>query len=266
MEKKGRKRYSDFIIIAAIVILCIATIVLEIASIKYISDDFRNRMINKTLQQSCGIGAALLLMIKTDIKLFGKPQNLLYLIPCLIIAIDNFPFWSYFSGNMHFVRTETQDFLLFGVYCLSVGVFEECIFRGIIFSVLASRLSRNRKGFIQTYILSSLIFGAAHLFNGISMATLLQICYTTLTGGLFAYALIKTKNIFCCGIIHAIYNFCGLLLSEQGLGAGIVFDVGTTITMALISVVVGVIVLRQVFTCKEEEIRVLYEKLGLMMN
>ncbi len=263
MKNKVLEKYKNKIMILAIIIFCVGTILLEFIEISYVKDVFKNKMIAKSLQQCCGIGATVLLMLKTDIKLFKKPQNLVYLIPCLVIAIDNFPFWSYFSGNMHFVRTETQDILLFGVYCLSVGVFEECIFRGIVFAVLASRFSRDKKGFIQTYILSSFIFGAAHLFNGISIATLLQICYTTLTGGLFAFALIKTRNIFCCGVIHAIYNFCGLLLSEQGLGSGIVFDVGTTITMAIISLVLGVIVLRQVFTCKEKEMRELYMRLGV---
>jgi len=266
MEKKGSRKYGDFIMTAAIVILCVATIILEMVKIAYVSDEFRNRMIAKSIQQCCGIGAAILIMIKTDIKLFAKPQNLLYLIPCFIIAIDNFPFWSYFSGNMHLVRTELQDVLLFGVYCLSVGVFEECIFRGIIFAVLASRLSRDRKGFIQTYVISSFIFGVAHLFNGFSFATALQICYTTLTGGLFAFALIKTKNIFCCGAIHAIYNFCGLILSEQGLGSGIVFDAGTTITMAIISLFVGVFVLYKVYECPHEEIKELYTKLGVKLK
>ena len=230
-ENHKQNRIKNSLMIISIAILCIATILLDVLSIKYVSDEFMNRMIGKTIQQSCGIGAAVLLMIKTDIKLFAKPQNLLYLIPCLIIAVDNFPFWSYFSGNMHLVRSETMEFILFGTYCLSVGIFEECIFRGIIFAVLASRLSKDRKGFIQTYFISSFIFGAAHLMNGFSPATLLQVCYTTLTGGLFAFALIKTKNIFCCGAIHAIYNFCGLLMSEQGMGSGIVFDFGTTIKL-----------------------------------
>ena len=257
------KKERDILMIVAIAVLCLATVLLDFLSITYVSDEFLNRMIAKTLQQSCGIGAAVLLMIKTELKLFSKPQNLLYLIPCLIIAIDNFPFWSYFSGNMHLVRSDTLDFVLFGTYCLSVGIFEECIFRGIIFSVLASRLSRDRKGFIQTYVISSFLFGAAHIFNGFSFETLLQICYTTLTGGLFAFALIKTKNIFCCGVIHAIYNFCGLLMAEQGMGSGIVFDVGTTVSMAIVSIMVGIFVLREVFTCSDDEIRELYAKLGV---
>lgn len=271
MDKNNTKnmpKVKDIIMIAMIIILGLVTILLEVVPIKGFKDGFYNVIITKILQQSCGIGAAVLLMLKSKIKLFSKPTHLLYLIPCLIIAVDNFPFWSYFSGNMHLIRKDALDFILFGAYCLSVGIFEECIFRGIIFSVLASRLSRDKKGFILTYVVSSFIFGAAHLFNGFNAGVLLQICYTTLTGGLFAFALIKTKNIFCSGIIHAIYNFCGLVLAETGngmigLGSGIVFDVGTTVTMAIISVVVGVFVLYKVFKCPNEEIKELYAKLGV---
>ena len=261
MEKKTEKKNYNILMILSIAILCIFTVGLEFISISYTTDAFRNKMIGKILQQGCGIGATVLLMIKSDIKLFKKPKNLLYLIPCLIIAIDNFPFWAYFSQKLQIVRTQALDWVLFSGYCFSVGVFEECIFRGIIFSVLASRLSRDRKGFLQTYVISSFIFGAAHLLNGFSAATILQICYTTLTGGLFAFALIKTKNIFCCGIIHAIYNFCGLLLIE--LGSGFKFDVGTTVMMGIISVVIGVFVLYKVYKCPNEEIEELYENMGI---
>lgn len=261
MEKKISEKNRNIIMIFVIAILCIATIMFEFISIQYTPDEFRNKMIGKSLQQCCGIGATVLLMIKADIKLFKKPQNILYLIPCLIIAIDNFPFWAYFSKNLQIVRKEVLDWVLFSGYCLSVGIFEECIFRGIIFSVLASRLSRDRKGFLLTYVLSSFIFGAAHLLNGFSAATILQIGYTTLTGGLFAFALIKTRNIFCCGAIHAIYNFCGLLLIE--LGNGFQFDVGTTITMAVVSIVVGAFVLYKVYKCPNTEIKQLYADMGI---
>ena len=261
-----KEKTKNILMNAGIAILCVATILLEFYSITYVKDVFLNRMIAKIIQQGCGIAATILLMIRTEIKLFARPQNLLYLIPCLIIAVDNFPFWSYFSGNMHLVRNNAIDFVLFSGYCLSVGIFEECIFRGIVFTVLASRLSRDRNGFIKTYVISSFIFGAAHIMNGFSAATLLQVCYTTLTGGLFAFALIKTKNIFCCGVIHAIYNFCGLILSEQGMGTGIVFDVGTTITMAVISIIVGWYVLKQVFSTSNQEIEALYQKIGVKYN
>ena len=110
----------------------------------------------------------------------------------------------------------------------------------------------------MTYVVSSVVFGLAHILNGVSI----QIAYTILTGGLFAFCLVKTKNIFCCAAVHAVYNFCGLLFDEMGTGA--VFDVGTAVTMLIVSVLVGIFVLWKVWTYSEEERTSLYQKLGVV--
>ncbi|MBQ8284632.1 MAG: CPBP family intramembrane metalloprotease [Clostridia bacterium] len=216
--------------------------------------------------QTAGMIAVVLIMYRFGLKLFKKLQNWLYLLPCLLIAVDNFPFYSYFQGNMRFVDRSLSSVLLFAGYCLVIGMFEECVFRGLIFSILAGYFSKDKAGLIKTFVISSVLFGLAHIFNvfgGNVGGTLLQVGYTTLTGGLFAFALIKTKNVLCCGIIHAVYNFCGLLLSEQGLGGGIVFDLGTGIIMAVISVCVAVFVFYSLYTYKEDELTVLYSRLGI---
>ena len=261
-----RERIWNYLQLAIIAVLCALTLALDFINISYTDNVDRNRFIAKIVQQSLGAAAAILLMVRLKIRLFNKPQYWLYLIPCLIIAIDNFQFSSYFKGNMQLVNDKPLDFILFGGYCLAVGLFEECIFRGIIFSVLASCFSYDKKGLWKTYIVSSVIFGAAHLFNGISLATILQIGYSTLTGGLFAFVLLKTKNIFCCAFVHALYNFGGLLFEipeRMGLGTGIVFDLGTVITMLIVCVIMGAFVLYSVFKYSEEEVRELYGKLGL---
>jgi membrane protease YdiL (CAAX protease family) len=148
-----------------------------------------------------------------------------------------------------------------------IGLFEELIFRGVLFSVIAGYFSDDKKGLWKTFIISSLIFGGAHLFNllygaGIG-ATLLQAVYTTLTGGLFAFAFIKTKNILIPAFLHAVYNFCGLLFSEQGLGLGAVLDFGTGVTMAIVGVVVGVFVLYALYKHPEKERKELYARLNV---
>jgi membrane protease YdiL (CAAX protease family) len=145
-------------------------------------------------------------------------------------------------------------------------MFEECIFRGVIFSILASRFTKDRNGFWTTYLFSSGVFAIAHLFNGLSFGTILQVGYTFLTGGLFAFVLIKTKNLLCCGLVHAIYNFCGLLFEtpeRMGLGSGVVFDLGTVLTMLIVSVCIGLFVLVSVYKYSDEERGVLYQKLGV---
>ena len=167
---------------------------------------------------------------------------------------------------MQLIHTNPIYFILFAGYCLLVGLFEECVFRGVIFSLLAGVLPKNRKGFILTFVLSSVVFGVAHLLNGFSVGTLVQVAYTILTGGLFAFCLIKTKNVLCCAAVHATYNFCGLLFGESkamGLGTGVVFDLGTVITMLVVSVLVGIFVLWKVISYPEKERVELYQKLSV---
>lgn len=270
MEQKEKKRIKpqEVLQLAIIAILCIVTVLFDYIPITFIADTFKNRMICKIIQQSCGSVAVILLMKRAGIRLFGKPQNWLYLIPCLIIAIDNFRFWAYFTVEpTPTLYGDWLDYVLFAMNCLFVGLFEECIFRGIIVSVLASCFSKDKRGFIQTYVVSSLIFGAAHLFNIFGganpVAVIMQVGYTFLTGGLFGFCLIKTKNIFCCAFIHALYNFCGLLFSEQGLGTPLPLDLGTSLIMLIVSLIVGVFVIYKVFTISDAERACLYAKLGV---
>lgn len=265
-EKTSKKDRVDRIRLIAIVVLFAITVALSFADIRYSKDEYRNMLASRIVQNAVGSVAAVLIMRRMQIRLFGKPQRLLFLLPCLCIAIDNLPFCSYCNGNMQLVRTQTADMLFFIAYCLSVGIFEECVFRGVIFSVLAGCFSADKKGLWKTYLLSSVLFGAAHLFNGFSAGTLLQVCYSTLTGGLFAFALMKTKNVFCSALVHAVYNFCGLLFdtpSRMGLGSGVVFDGGTVLTMCIVCITVGAFILYSVYKYSEEERSELYQKLGL---
>ena len=266
-DSKDKKGIGDICIRVAVVALCAAMLVLDFVSIQYAEDALRNEWINRIVQQGIGAIAVILLMLYLKMRLFGKVHHWLYLLPCIVIALDNFPSISYLNGNMHFERFEALDILLFALYCLMIGLFEECVFRGIVFSVFARMFSKDQRGLIKTFVISSAFFGISHLFNlfggaGIG-ATLLQVCYTTLTGGLFAFVLIKTKNIFCCAFVHGLYNFCGLILSQQGLGSGIVFDLGTGVMMTVISVVIGVFVLLSLRNYKENERSILYKRLGI---
>lgn len=264
MAKEKQKK--GIISSVAVIFLCTVMILFDFITPRYTDDDLWNTWIVKNLQLLCGTIAVILLMIQLKIRLFKKPRKWFALLPCLIIALNNFPLISYLRGNMSLVRRETLDFILFGANCLAVGFFEECIFRGVIFSVLAERMTKDRKGFIKTYVFTSLIFGGAHLLNifgGDVGGTLLQVAYTILTGGLFGYALIKSKNIVIPSLIHAIYNFCGLVLSETGLGSGIVFDFATCAMMAVIAVIIGVYVLYSVWNYSEKEQKELYNRLGV---
>ena len=268
-ENDTQKSIRNIIEIVIILFFCGLTLLFDYLKIDYVEHELRNKYISKIIQQGCGTIAAILLMVRLNIRLFGKPQHLLYMIPCLIIAIDNFQFSSYFKGRFELIHGEAIDIMLFALYCLSVGLFEECIFRGIILSVLAGVFSRDRKGFLFTYVVSSVVFGLAHIFNG----NLLQVGYTILTGGLFAFAVMKTKNIFCAAFVHALYNFGGLFFETAerfGLGNGGgsygMLDSGTVITMLIVCVMVGAFIVYSVWKYPEEEQMDLYKKLGVSMK
>lgn len=267
---KKRKSIQNVMEITIILVFCALAVVLDFVDIIYLKNELQNAMLAKIIQQCCGVIAAVVLMRRFNIRLFERPQGWLYLIPCLIIAIDNFQFSAYFNGHMKLLHKSIWDFVLLAAYCFAIGLFEECIFRGVIFSVIAGIFPSNKKGFLLTFVLSSLIFGVAHFLNGFSFGTLQQVGYTILTGGLFAFCLIKTKNIFCCGAIHGIYNFCGILFERFdpetgviGLGSGVIFDTGTIITMLVVSILVGLFVVFKTVTYKEEERKDLYAKLGV---
>ncbi len=244
-------------------LLCAITLLLDFLRIPFSKDEFYNRTGTKILQQACGSILAILLARRLNLKIFRKVENWLYLLPCMLIALDNFQWSAYFSGKMQLIRTNAGDILLFLLNCMLVGLFEELIFRGILFSLLLGVFSKDKKGFLKTYVFSSLIFGGAHLLNGFSLGTLLQVAYTCLTGGLFAFCFVKTKNVLCCAFVHGCYNFCGILFDKQGLGAGVVFDLGTVITMILVSVSVGIFVLYKVWKYSDAERERLYERLAV---
>lgn len=259
------------LVVITLVVLCAVTLVLGVVNIPYTSDNLRNAWIKQGLSNTVGVIAAVIALIYLKTGLFRKPSKVLHLIIPCIVALNNFPYFSYFSGNMQLLRTSAGDILLFAWYCLSIGFLEEFIFRGVLFSLLADCFTKDRVGLIKTFVISSLIFGLAHLINLISGAgvgaTLLQVGYTTLTGGLFAFVLIKTKNLLCCAGVHALYNFCGLLMDSQtrlGLGAGVVFDVPTVVLTVIIAIIAIIYVLYYLFTYKETERTVLYSRLGII--
>ncbi len=261
-ESKWRKRIR----VAAILLLCAVTALMDFFTLRPFMDEWRNELLSKIIQQAFGSAAAILLMRHLQICAFKKIDKAWYLLPCLLVAVDNLQWSALFGGKMQIVRTDFLDGALFALSCISVGLFEELVFRGVLFSLLLGAFRQNKKGLWQAYITSSALFGAAHLFNGFSLGTLLQVAYTILTGGLFAFCFLKTKNICCCALVHATYNFCGTLFDTRGLGSGVVFDTGTVITMLLVSVSVGVFVLYKVWKYPDEEREILYERLGIQLE
>ena len=186
---------------------------------------------------------------------FGLKTFLVFL-PCMAVAINNFPFIAFFSGKAT-IDASPSVVAVYALSQLAVGFFEEMAFRGCIFTVVLQRCKKNRLGAFLAIVISSVIFGVIHAVNivaGSSIdAVVLQIGYSFLIGGMCSVILIKTSNIWYCVILHAVYNFAGGVVPS--CGGGEIWDTPTIILTAVVAVLVAAYVIFLLFTISPLEIR-----------
>ena len=100
-----------------------------------------------------------------------------------------------------------------------------------------------KRGAFLSIILSSAIFGGAHLVNlfaGADVgATILQVGYSFLIGSMFALAAVKSGNFYHAVALHAIFDFGGLLESK-GLIEGVIWTTENMILTAAVGLIVCV--------------------------
>lgn len=170
----------------------------------------------------------------------------LVMIPGFIISLNNFPISAYVNGRAEITAPVYRVFL-FLIECLSVGFFEEIIFRGVLLIFLLKALSKLKMNFILAIVLSSLIFALSHLFNLFSGAsygdTFLQLGYSFLVGMMWAVMFLKTKNIWLTMILHASFNFFGQVMFYLG-------DVNNRYDLLTISMTISLAILASLYTFK----------------
>ncbi len=142
-------------------------------------------------------------------------------LPCLAVALANFPFSALASGSAHI---DAPGLLwLFLLKCLFIAASEELLFRGLLLRLLCDALKEKPHRFVLAVTLSAAAFGLFHLFNlaeGAALpATLLQVGYTFLTGLMFACVTLKTGNIWGAIVLHFVFDAGGLIITDLGSGA-----------------------------------------------
>lgn len=146
-------------------------------------------------------------------------STLVFIIPAVLVAVNNFPISAFVSGRYSIVESKLM-FLMFGLDSLGVGVFEEIIFRGVVLLVLLQYFPKTKQGNFLAIVVSGLIFGISHFVNlGYGSAidgVLLQVGYSFLMGMMWAVIYIKTRNIWIVALLHALYNYCGMILYQTG--------------------------------------------------
>lgn len=180
-------------------------------------------------------------------------RDLLAVLPALAIALNNLPVLALLDGEARVDRTDL--IWLYALEALLIGTFEELAFRGTLFLVVLEKYRVTTKEIFWTTVLSSAVFGLVHLVNlaeGAGFgATIMQVGYSFLIGGMCAIVLLKTGNLLYCILLHAIYDFCGGLLPT--LGSGTWWDTPTVVFTVLLSVAVAAWMLWLLFHVRPEE-------------
>ncbi|WPC40476.1 type II CAAX endopeptidase family protein [Clostridium sp. JS66] len=108
-----------------------------------------------------------------------------------------------------------SQILMFIAAMAGVGMSEEFIFRGTILNLLMDRFGKTSKGIYAAIILSSVIFGIAHItnvFSGVLLkSAFIQAVGAGVLGALLAAIYVRSKNIWVVAMLHAFIDFSALI-------------------------------------------------------
>ena len=104
--------------------------------------------------------------------------------------------------------------LIFYMFC--VGLFEEMLFRGVLFTTMKKKWAASPNGILKAAIVSSCMFGFLHIFNlfdtpELFISIIAQVLYAVLYGIFFCGVYVKCKNLWSIIIAHAIVDIIGNL-------------------------------------------------------
>ena len=164
--------------------------------------------------------------------------SLAWSLPCFMVAFVNFPYGPVASGTASFVRIDLLG--LYTLYVFGICLMEELVFRGVLLILIRDMVKSARHAPLLVTIITAAIFSLFHLTNlfrggGIG-DVLLQCAYTFLIGAMLTVTMLKLNNIWLCVLIHAIFNFGGMLLQE-----GMVSHYTWDVLFVVLTIVSGVL-------------------------
>lgn len=234
----------------------------EYAGISFSSDERLSGILKMIITRGLGSVMFTVLLGYLGYRVM-KPRNIgrgmLFALPAFAVVINNLPILSLIWGDAYLTSPAWQV-VLFAVQCLFIGIFEETAFRGAIFLILLEKRRSSTKEIFWVTVVSSAIFGGIHIFNLFAGAglgpTIQQVGYSFLIGAMCAVVLLRTKNIWICVLLHAVYDFCGFLLPT--LGDGSWWDTPTVIFTVILAVAVTVYMVVALLRVTPESINDIY--------
>lgn len=226
-------------------------------------DEFRPAMLNTLVMDALGSVVFVCMTLYMGYRVFGplrKPwiKSLLFGLPALAVAINNAPLIGLATGNAY-VTDPWGGVLLVVAYCFAIGMFEEFAFRGLFYLMILDGRRKSTGQIFWTTVLSCAVFGLVHLANlfagaGVG-ATLLQVGYSFLIGGMCAIVLLRTGSIWYCVLLHTVYDLGGTILY---LGGGMRWDAVTVTVTAVLGVAVAVFMIISLLRTKPEDVAFLF--------
>ncbi len=206
-----------------------------------------------------GLGAVLLgIMIlmggKDSLKIFKKGfgfslrTGLYFLVIAIITAVSAIGV-GISKNNIpsDLIMLEISNFIL----CITVGIFEESMFRGVMLQGILKKSGKTYKGIWIAIIITSLLFGSIHVdsyifggnydFAGV-VQTIGKILQSGILGVLLSAIYLKTKNFWAIAFVHALNDFLAFQatvfkVENSSIGGGYVQS-GTQGNMMVVGYVV----------------------------
>lgn len=131
------------------------------------------------------------------------------LLLCIVSIIDLVG--TYTKPEIGFIEALPVLGLIF-IFSMSIGLYEEIVYRGFIFGSFRKHFGESKKGIYLSVLLSSFVFGCAYLTNYILapelvISAITQVFYAFFIGVFLAVIYYRTENLLPCIILHGIYNF-----------------------------------------------------------
>ena len=221
------KKWNLIITFLLFVLGVLCFIFFDVRPVKILADPIENKLLCGFLSRiGLSVLFAWLIYQSSGIKIFAFKRDfpivLLWSLPCFMVALVNFPYSALIQGT---ASINTKLLGLYILYVVGIALLEELVFRGVILFVVEDLLrGKNHKPLLTTLI-CSLIFSLFHLTNLLPPVSsdigsvLLQCLYTFLIGGMLAVTMLKGRNIWLCVLIHALFDFGGLIINEIGEGS-----------------------------------------------
>lgn len=120
--------------------------------------------------------------------------------------------FSLFSGK------GIQFFVICCIACLSIGLMEEFVWRGIILNRFLSAWKDKKKGIYFAVLISSLCFGLCHYMNLLAgqdfLSTTKQVISAVCMGVFLSAVYLQTNHLIFPILVHGLCDFSNFLMNE----------------------------------------------------